>query len=50
MRANSGERGRGMSSESEEFPDAGELSPYLLRVDQDISKLLDLKKSEINDG
>ena len=50
MRANSGERGRGMSSESEEFPDAGELSPYLSRVDQDISKLLDLKKSEINDG
>ena len=50
MRASSDGSGYGRSLESEEFSNGNELSPYLLRVDQDISNLLNPKKSEINDG
>lgn len=50
MRVRSSRSGYYRSLESQEIPDEDELSPYLLRVDQDISNLLHLKKDEINDG
>ena len=50
MRADSGGSGYGSSLDSDGFPNENELTPYLLRVDQDISKLLNLKKSDISDG
>ena len=50
MRAAPGGSGYGSSLDFDGFPNENELTPYLLRVDQDISKLLNLKKSEISDG
>ena len=50
MRIKSGESGYYRSLEDRDNPNEDELSPYLLRVDQDVSSLLHLEKNEINDG